>query len=97
MQNRRSGAMTAGFFMACVALLALGADRARAADAFTIEHVEVDATADSAAAARERAIASGQQIAFNRLLDRLTPHDQRARLPRPAAAEIADLVRDFAV
>lgn len=89
--------MTAVFFMACVALLTLGPDRAWAADAFTVEHVEVDATAASAAAARERAIAAGQQIAFDRLLDRLTPHDQRTGLPRPSAAEIADLVRDFAV
>lgn len=97
MQNRRIGAMAAGFFMAFVAFLSLGIDRARAADAFTVEHVEVDATADSAAAARERAIANGQQIAFTRLLDRLTPHDQRAALPHPSAAEISDLVRDFAV
>ena len=97
MQNRRSGAMTAVFFLACVGRMGRGAERARAADAFTIEHVEVDATADSAAAARERAIASGQQIAFNRLLDRLTLHDQRTGLPQPSAAEIGDLVRDFAV
>lgn len=97
MQNRRIGAMAAVFFMACAAFLSLGGDRAWAADAFTVEHVQVDATADSAAAARERAIAAGQQIAFNRLLDRLTPHDQRAALPHPSAAEIGDLVRDFAV
>jgi hypothetical protein len=72
-------------------------EHARAADVFTVEHVEVDATAENAAAARERAITAGQQAALNRLFDRLAPHDQRATLPRSSAAEIGDLVRDFAV
>jgi hypothetical protein len=57
----------------------------------------VDAPAETAAAARVKAIAAGQQAALERLFARLTPKDQRAALPHPSAAEIGDLVRDFAV
>lgn len=67
------------------------------ADVFTVEGVEVDATAASAAAARERAILAGQQKALDQLFDRMTPRDQRAALPRSSATDIGDLVRDFAV
>lgn len=67
------------------------------ADVFTVEGVEVDATAASATAARERAILAGQQKALEQLFDRVTPRDQRAALPRSSATEIGDLVRDFAV
>lgn len=97
MQNRRFGAMAAVLFMAWFVGLSIVPDKARAQDAFTVEHVAVDATADSAAAARERATLAGQQIAFNRLLDRMTLQDQRAALPHPSTAEIGDLVRDFGV
>lgn len=79
------------------AALLLALPVAAVADVFTVERVEVDATAANAIAARERAIATGQQRALERLFDRLTPHDQRATLPHPSAAEIGDLVRDFAV
>ena len=97
MQNRDCGAMAAVLFIAWFVGLSAAPNKAWAADAFTVEHVDVDATADNAAAAREKATLTGQQTAFNRLLDRLTPHDQRATLPHPSAAEIGDLVRDFAV
>ena len=85
-------AFIAGFWAAFLALPV-----AAFADVFTVEHVAVDATAVNAAAARERAMIAGQQAALERLFERVTPHDQRAALPSPTAAEIGDLVRDFAV
>ncbi len=89
--------MTAFFFMAWFIGLAPVFGGVWAADVFTVEDVAVDATAESAAAARERAIATAQQTALIRLFDRMVPRGQRASLPQPAAAEIGDLVRDFAV
>jgi hypothetical protein len=66
-------------------------------EVFTVTDVAVDATAQTAAAARERALQEGQRQAFERLLQRLTPASERARLPRPTDAAIADLVRDFEI
>jgi hypothetical protein len=89
--------MAAVFFLAWFVGFAVVLGSVRAADVFTVENVAVDATAESAAAARERAMTTAQQTALNRLFDRMVPRDQRAALPHPAAAEIGDLVRDFAV
>jgi hypothetical protein len=63
-----------------------------AADVFTVRGVEVDETSNSAAAARERAISVGQQIAAQRLLERLTlPEDRAAPAPGfPGAAPGVD-------
>lgn len=91
------GAMAAAFFVAWLASLSALSGRLSAADVFTVEDVAVDATAENAAAAREKAIAIGQQAALARLLERLVPRDQRAALPHPSSAEVGDLVRDFAV
>lgn len=91
------GAMTAVFFMAWFCGLAALLGSVQAADVFAVEDVAVDATAESAAAARERGMTSAQQTALNRLFDRMVPRDRRASVPRPTAAEIGDLVRDFAV
>jgi hypothetical protein len=82
----------ASFFLA-LPLSAPLAQTAGEADVFTIEDIAVDATAQTAAAARETALARGQAEAFNRLLARLTVRSDAQRLPRPSAAEIADLVR----
>lgn len=87
------GVLAALVVLAYVLALPAGA----LADVFTVEGVEVDATAVSATAARERAILAGQQKALEQLFDRVTPRDQRAALPRSSATEIGDLVRDFAV
>ena len=70
-----------------------GPQAAGETDVFTIDDVAVDATAQTAAAARETALARGQAEAFNRLLARLTVRSDAARLPRPSVAEIGDLVR----
>lgn len=91
------------FRFAILALLSLAAAvlaplAARASeDVFTVASVPVDATAQTAAAARERALQEGQHQAFERLLQRLTPAAERARLPRLSDSVIADLVRDFEI
>lgn len=66
-------------------------------DVFTIAGVEVDATADTAAAARDRALAEGQKAALGRLFDRIVLAADRNKLPEFNAGAIAELVRDFEV
>lgn len=65
-------------------LLALGlaAGPAHAADMYRVMGVPVDATAESAVAAREQAIAEGEREGLRRLLRRLTAPADHARLPR---------------
>lgn len=67
------------------------------ADVYTVAGVEVDATADSAAAARVKAIAEGQQVAFGRLMDRLVPAENRSDVAPPSSAELQTLVQDFGI
>jgi len=57
----------------------------------------VDATAESAAAAREKAIAQGQRDAFERLMDRLVAEGSRAAAPHPSDPALTQLVDDFVV
>lgn len=89
-------------FLVAVALAAAAAvlspGSARAADeVFTVPDVAVDATAQTASAARERALQEGQRRAFERLMHKLTPASERSRLPRPTDTAIADMVRDFEI
>jgi hypothetical protein len=79
------------------AALALPRPAWAADEVFTVSDVAVDATAATAAAARERAIQDGQRRAFDRLLQRLTPAAERPRLPRLSDIAVADLVRDFEI
>ena len=80
-------------------LLALGAPPlARAAvDPFSVSGVSVDATAATAAAARDAALAEGQRKAFRVLLERLAAPADYGRLPHPSDAEITPLVAGFQV
>lgn len=66
-------------------------------DVFTVLDVGVDVTADTAAAARELAIAEGQAQGFLRLIQRLVPRRDHASVPVQNAQAVADLVRDFQV
>ncbi len=87
--------------MACVAVLLAGWIAAPAhgqrKDAFEVRNVGVDVTAETAAAAREKALADGQVAAYRLLLARLTLRAHRGRLPDLARGEIAALVKDFEV
>jgi hypothetical protein len=80
-----------------LALALIGAWPATAADLYTVSGVSVDVTADSAAAAREQAIAAGHRQAFAQLMDRLVPREARDTLPDLGYDRIAPLVRDFEV
>ncbi len=70
---------------------------AQTIDVFEIRKVEVDVTAETAAKAREQALADGERAAFKRLLRRLTMRSAHGRIPNLDAAEIATYVKDFDV
>ncbi|EWY39982.1 hypothetical protein N825_03035 [Skermanella stibiiresistens SB22] len=67
-----------------------------ASDIYTVKDVEIDVTADNAAAARDRAITEAQRKAFGTLYGRLSP-DQAGRPPELSDIEVARLVQDFEV
>ena len=88
-------------FIAVMAIAGVSAipHSARAADPalYEVNDVQVDATAESAAAARNEALASGEREAFHRLIRRLTMRENYNRLPNPDRATISTYVRDFSV
>ncbi|HTH16354.1 MAG TPA: DUF2066 domain-containing protein [Magnetospirillum sp.] len=65
-----------------------------AGDAFTVRGVDVDVTAGNPQAAKDQAIAEGQNRAFRLLLERLTQPADHNRLPK---ADGTQYVRDFSV
>ena len=71
--------------------------KAQTGSIYTVGGVKVDMTADTAAAAREQAIAGGHVIAFKRLVARLVPQRQRANLPVLEQSAIMPLVVSFEV
>jgi hypothetical protein len=81
-----------------LAMLAAAAPApAQTIDAFEVRKVDVDVTAETAAKAREQALADGERAAFERLLRRLTLRSVHDRIPKLPAAEIATYVKDFDV
>lgn len=88
----------------CVALLvmvlvasALPAWAANAERAFEVRDIAVDVTADSAAAARDEALADGERRAFEALLDRIVPADARANVPNAPPEGVRDMIADFSI
>ncbi|MCC9625759.1 DUF2066 domain-containing protein [Thalassospira sp. MA62] len=79
------------------AISAVIAFPATAQDVFSVSGVHVDERAETAAAARELALANGRRQAFEEVVARLTLPEDRAGLEMPGAAEITDMVRDFGV
>jgi hypothetical protein len=75
-----------------LALLA-AAPGARADAVFTVDGLAVDQTAETAAAAREAALAEGQARALRRLMQRLTVSVDWPRLPKLSGADVAELVQ----
>ncbi|MFN4310568.1 MAG: DUF2066 domain-containing protein [Ferrovibrio sp.] len=73
------------------------AQAARPANPFSVAGVAVDASAESAAAARPVAIADGQRRAFAQLMRRLTLPDDHGRLPRASEAILNDAVAGFGI
>jgi hypothetical protein len=70
---------------------------AGAQDIFTVSGVRVDERAETAAAARERALEIGQRKAFEEVVARLTLPEDRAGLVMPDTDVITNMVRDFGV
>ncbi|MEM9601150.1 MAG: hypothetical protein AAF926_09010, partial [Pseudomonadota bacterium] len=70
-----------------------------AADPFTVAKIPVDATANTAIEAQTRAIGSGQIIAAQQLLDRLTLESERAErgLPPLTAEVVGPLIRGLSI
>jgi hypothetical protein len=97
----RRAASHALMALLAAALLVAAASLARAADSrsevFTVRDVAVDATASTAAEAREHALTEGQRLAFQRLLARVTQAKDAARLPKPDDRALGDLVEGFEV
>ena len=85
------------FGFALILAVAPAGSTAIAQDVFEVSGVAVDVTAETAAAARARALAAGEQRAFDILLDRLTLRSDIDRLPVLGAADRAELVQDLSV
>jgi hypothetical protein len=66
-------------------------------DVFTVRDVAVDSTADTAAAARELALANGQRQAYERLFKKLTPFEYHDQIPAPRAVAVGDLVQGIEI
>lgn len=64
---------------------------------YRVEGVDVAARGKTGDQAKERALAIGRRAAFGRLMRRITVASDRARLPRPSAADLRDLVAGFEV
>jgi hypothetical protein len=68
-----------------------------AVDPFTVTGVPVDATAESAAAARANALDNGQSAAYRLVLQRMTVAGDWPRLPRVDAPTLLGLVQGFEI
>ena len=64
---------------------------------FTVADVPVDATAQSAVQARDKARLEGQQKAFHTLMDRLVAKQDQGKVPKLSDDQLTDLVQDFEV
>ena len=71
--------------------------RARSSDFYSVANIAVDAVAETATAAREIALASGQREALNRLIRRLASRAYHPRIPRLEDAAVATLVRGIEI
>lgn len=83
-----------------VALLLLaGATPASARDfaIYTVSGLRLDETSESAAAAREIALAKGQIQAFQRVIDRIVPKSELARVPEPTPAVLVEVISGIEV
>lgn len=86
-----------GLAAALVAALLPGRAEAQGDDVFTARGVAVDATDQTAAAARVKAIAEGQRRAFRQVLERIIPTEDLPRAPRVTDRQIEGLVQAFEV
>jgi len=89
------------FVLVLSAALGLGAASAAAApappDLFTISGIKIDATAESATAARDVAMAEGRPLAWTRLFRRFTASANWSRQPQLTDNALLRLLRSFEV
>jgi uncharacterized protein DUF2066 len=85
--------------LAALVLAAAGAKaQAASTDAvFTVGNYPVESRADNAVAAKDRALADGQQAAFRSLLKRLVPVTAYARIRRLYTTKAGDLIEGYKV
>ena len=76
-------------------LITAGTSAEAASEAFTVRGVHLDVTAETAADARDQALIQGQAEAFQRLLARLLPRGELARVPALEPGRAVDYVADF--
>lgn len=79
-----------------LAMAVAGAAQAQS-EAYRVRGVAVDATAKTAAEARDRAIDQGHVAAFRRLVRRLVSRGSRGAVPSLSARQVARLVTDFGI
>lgn len=75
----------------------LGAAHAANEKTYTVANYPVEASAQSAVVAKDKAIADGQSAAFRSLLKRIVPVTAYKQLSRIKAASAADLISGFSV
>jgi len=91
-----SRALAAGLFLLAGAALD-PASAQRGNNMFTVSPVPVDVTAENAIAARDHAIAEGEQRAFDMLIERLVQPGDQKKVPKVTTAQMNDLVQGFEV
>lgn len=84
-------------WMAAAGLIARPAISANADAAYTVGNYPVEATAANAVAAKDQALADGQQAAFRSLLKRLVPVTAYKQLTRVSDVKAGDLVSGVSV
>lgn len=90
--------MIAGLSALAASLVATGASAADKEDrVFTVGNYPVEASAANAVAAKNKALADGQQAAFRSLLRRIVPVTAYNRLPQLKTTKAADLIDGFSV
>jgi hypothetical protein len=96
--GRRARRQFAWRFAALGVLSVLAVAPGRAADTvYTIANYPVEASAENAVAAKDRAIGDGQQAAFRSMLKRLVPVTQYPRLQKLDSVRAAELVEGVKV
>jgi hypothetical protein len=91
-----AGRITRALFLAVAAALAVAVP-GRAQDWWTEVGIPVDVSAENAVAARQKGIEAGQREGLRRLLERLAPAEERARLPSVQGLPIARYVRSYEI
>lgn len=90
-------AQMAGVVIAALFLAWSPQASAREFSIYTVSNLPLDETAESAAAAREIALAKGQARAFQLVIDRIVPKTEHGRVPQPTPAVLLAIVSGIEV